>query len=99
MNATEENHARPGGALSFLRGKLGAVYFSLAMVGAAMWPIQQNWREKPRDNFPLSYYPMFSAKRDKIETFYYVLGRDAEGGRYYLHYRLIGAGGLNSVRR
>jgi hypothetical protein len=73
--------------------------FSFALIGAVLWPIQQNWRNHPKDNFPLSYYPMFSAKREAIETFYYVVGLDAEGKRHYIPSRLIGDGGENQVRR
>src|SRR5262245_41098893 len=87
------------GALSFGGGKLTAVYVSLAMIGAVLWPIQQNWREKPVDNFPLSYYPMFSAKREATEAFHYLLGHDAQGARYIIPYQFAGSGGLNSVRR
>ena len=33
---------------------------SLTLVGAVLWPLQQN---EPKDGFPLSTYPMFSRKR------------------------------------
>jgi hypothetical protein len=81
------------------RGKRMAVLVSLAMVGAVLWPIQQNWRKNPKDNFPLSYYPMFSAKREAIEDFWYAVGRDAEDKRYFVPYTWIGVGGGNQVRR
>src|SRR5262245_2109569 len=69
------------------------------MIGAALWPVQQNWRRDPRDSFPLSYYPMFSAKRRPIETFNYLVGRDAKGKRYLIRHSFAGHGGLNSARR
>jgi hypothetical protein len=81
------------------RGKPRAALFSLFLIGAVLWPIQQNWRDDPRDDFPLSYYPMFSFKRDPIETFYYVVGRDQQGARHYIRHKLIGDGGGNQVRR
>ena len=81
------------------RGKIPAGVLSLALIGAVLWPIQQNWREKPRDNFPLSYYPMFSAKRKAIESFYYLAGHDEHGTRHLIPYKFAGAGGLNSTRR
>ena len=80
-------------------GKFRAALLSLAMIGAVLWPVQQNWREHPHDNFPLSYYPMFSAKREPIETFYYLVGLDDTGARHYIRYRFIGDGGGNQVRR
>lgn len=79
--------------------KTRAVFLSMAMIGAVLWPMQQNWRTEPKDSFPLSYYPMFSVKRTAVETFYYVVGRDAKGQRYHVDYRLIGDGGGNQVRR
>lgn len=81
------------------RGKPTAVLLSLAMIIAVLWPLQENWRDKPRDNFPLSYYPMFSSKREAIETFYYLVGRDQQGTRYLIPYKYAGSGGLNQVRR
>ena len=80
-------------------GKGWAVLVSAAMIGAVLWPIHQNWRKQPRDSFPLSYYPMFSAKREPVEFFYYLVARDEQGARYYVPYQLIGPGGHNSNRR
>jgi len=80
-------------------GKRWAAVFSLAMIGAVLWPIHQNWRKQPHDSFPLSYYPMFSAKREPVEYFYYLVARDEQGARYYVPYQLIGPGGHNSNRR
>jgi len=80
-------------------GKVRAALLSVAMIGAVLWPIQQNWRDKPRDNFPLSYYPMFSSQRSATETFYYVVGHDGQGARHYIRHKLVGSGGGNQVRR
>jgi len=99
MNDTAPNLAAVQDAPGLARGKLWAAYMSLAMIGAVLWPVHENWRAKPRDNFPLTYYPMFSTKREAIETFYYLVGRDEQGTRYLVPYKLIGPGGLNSVRR
>ena len=99
MNITATEPNRSDGASGFGRGKLRAALMSLMLVGAVLWPIQENWREKPRDNFPLSYYPMFSAKRKAIESFNYLAGHDQHGTRYLIPYKFAGAGGLNSTRR
>jgi hypothetical protein len=72
---------------------------SLLTVGAVIWPITWNWREKPGDSFPLSHYPMFSAKRRKKVKVFYALGLDKSGGRYQLPYTFAGTGGLNQVRK
>ena len=81
------------------RGKRLALCFSLVLIGAVLSPLPQNWARRPKDNFPLSYYPMFSSKREPIETFYYVVGLDSEGQRHQLRHSVIGDGGENQVRR
>lgn len=78
-------------------GKPFALGFSAALIAAVLWPVRENWREEPRD--PLSYYPMFTAKRRRRVRETYLLGRTADGGRRALHYRLAGSGGLNLSRR
>src|SRR5262245_18946920 len=83
----------------FEAGKYRAALLSMALIGAVLWPLHENWQSKPKDSFPLSYYPMFSNRRDVVETFYYVLGIDAEGKRYQIPYKMIGEGGSNQVRR
>jgi len=91
---------KPEGSLAaFARGKGYASALSLLTVGAILWPIAQNWKKEPKDNFPLSYYPMFSLKRPKKADFTYLVGLDAEGNRHLLPYRYAGTGGLNQVRR
>jgi hypothetical protein len=99
MNDNLSTPNPPEGTLLFEAGKKRALLLSLALIGAVLWPLQQNWRKDPKDNFPLSYYPMFSARREAVETFYYVLGRDEQGKRYQIPYKMIGDGGGNQVRR
>jgi hypothetical protein len=99
MNNTTSNLTTAPDAQAPASGKLRAAYMSLGMIGAVLWPVHENWRAEPHDNFPLSYYPMFSAKRKETETFHYMLGRDEAGNRFYLPYSFAGPGGLNSVRR
>jgi hypothetical protein len=70
-----------------------------AGLAAMLAPIRQNWRATPRDGFPLSYYPMFSAARRKTYTVYHLVGLTGDGEQRLLHYSYGGAGGLNSVRR
>jgi hypothetical protein len=99
MNDTPVSDQSPANPAGFTRGKLFAAYASLALIGAVLWPLHENWRTTPRDDFPLSYYPMFSTKRDAIETFYYMIGHDKKGERITIPYRFAGPGGLNSTRR
>ena len=81
------------------RDKRLALCICLVLIGGVLSPLPQNWSRRPKDNFPLSYYPMFSAKRDPVETFYYVVGLDAEGQRRYMRHTVIGDGGENQVRK
>lgn len=94
-NPTSHKETQPYAGRSNWWGGL----LSVVMLGAVFWPIQQNWKEEPQDSFPLSYYPMFSQKREAIEKVFYVVGYDAQGGRYYVPRRWIGPGGQNQVRK
>jgi hypothetical protein len=70
----------------------------VAMMVAVLAPIRQNWRQPPRDSFPLSYYPMFTFRRRKRHRERYFYGVDAHGGRVVLTHTCLGAGGLNQIR-
>lgn len=72
-----------------------------ALLGAVLAPMRQNWRRKGDriDGFPLSYYPMFSARRPKIGSVVHLIGIEADGSSRLLHHRYAGTGGLNQVRR
>lgn len=83
----------------FFDGKGFAAGVSLLTVGAVLWPVVQNWREEPEDNFPLSYYPMFSKKRRKSASVVYLVGVDGKGKRHLIRYDHAGPGGFNQVRR
>lgn len=81
------------------RAKWAAAILSVTMIVAVLVPIGENWRRSPRDNFPLSYYPMFSLERGQTSRVTYVMGFDAQRNRIPIPYTLIGAGGMNQVRR
>jgi len=72
---------------------------SLAILAAVVAPIAENWKATPRDDFPLSYYPMFTADKADRQRVTYLVAYAADGGRYLLPYRYAGQGGLNQVRR
>src|SRR5262249_2395394 len=79
--------------------KLFPSLLSLGLVVAVLSPIRENWRAQPHDSFPLSYFPMFSARRKATETFYYLVGRDKQGARYLIPFLYAGSAGLNQTRR
>jgi len=81
------------------RDKLVALAACGALLTAVMAPVRQHWRPTRRDGFPLSCYPMFTAKRHRHGTVTYLLGVQGDGVRRFLHYSYLGSGGLNQVRR
>lgn len=76
-----------------------ATALSAAVLGAVLAPVRHNWTAKPRDGFPLSYYPMFSARRAANVYVHYLIGVTADGERIRLPHHFAGPGGLNQVRR
>lgn len=81
------------------RTRLGAGWLSALVLGATLFPVTENFREKPADGFPLSYYPMFSYTVASVQRLNYILGTDEAGTRHVLHYGYAGTGGMNQVRR
>ena len=49
------------------------------LIGSVLPPVVQNWREQPKDGFPLYYYQMFSLKRSDRITVRYLVGLDVRG--------------------
>jgi hypothetical protein len=72
---------------------------SLGLIAGVLWPLRQNWCERPRDSYPFSYFPMFSAKRRKRVRERYFVGLDPSGRRRLIPYTYFAGGGLNMVRR
>lgn len=69
------------------------------LVAAVLWPLRQQTRAQQRDGFPLSCYPMFTAKRRRSGTVVHLVGVSPGGTRSILSHRLAGHGGMNQVRR
>ncbi|GAB4497027.1 MAG: hypothetical protein OHK0019_29830 [Saprospiraceae bacterium] len=82
-----------------IQSKSAAVVASLILLSAILWPIRENWQKEPKDAFPLSYFPMFSLKRDTTCRVNYFVGFDNRGNRVVIPYRFVGSGGFNQVRR
>ena len=76
-----------------------AVVFSVLLIVVLLWPVRENWQDNPKDNFPLSYYPMFSHKRKATYSMPYVVGYDSLHNRHFVPYQYAGTGGFNQVRR
>ena len=81
------------------RGRAIAAIVSLLVITVVYWPIHHNWSDHPVDDFPLSYYPMFTSQRGSTTTLYHAVGRTQDGDTVNLPGKLAGAGGMNAVRR
>ena len=79
--------------------KRRAAGFSLALALIVAMPVGENLRPKPTDDFPLSYYPMFSADREDRQAVTHVVAIDEHGEPHTVPYRMLGSGGFNQVRR
>lgn len=82
-----------------IKTKLGATVFSLGLALLILSPVRENWQEKPKDNFPLSYYPMFTKNRGEVYKLHYLVGYDKRENRHLIPYTFAGTGGFNQVRR
>lgn len=82
-----------------IQSKTSAAIFSILVLFAVIYPVKENWQAKPKDNFPLSYYPMFSIKRSATYSVNYFVGYDAQDTRILIPHKFAGNGGFNQVRR
>lgn len=82
-----------------IRTRTGGACFAAAISTAVLAPMINLWREKPRDSFPLSHYPMFSARRGTHVEVAYLRGVLADGGHVMLDSKLIARGGMNQERK
>ncbi len=82
-----------------IKTKQLALTFSAVVLLSVIWPVHQNWKDDPKDDFPLSYYPMFSHKRKATHSMPYFVGYDATGERHLVPFKYVGTGGFNQVRR
>lgn len=91
-----------GGSDSWRRGeRAGAAVFSAAVLVSVLSSLLQYRRPMADriDGFPLSWYPMFSAKRHRRASVTYAVGVRDDGGRRYLPCGALEPGGINQVRR
>jgi hypothetical protein len=72
---------------------------SAVVVLAVLWPVRQNFRAEPVDDFPLSYFPMFTDLRNGRTTLTHPIGIRADGTAIDLHYKTVSSSGMNQVRR
>lgn len=90
---------KPARATRTASSKWAAALLSVVLMTAVLFPVTQNWVDDPRDDFPLSYYPMFSFEKGDRQRVTYLVGFGADGNRVLLPYQYAGTGGMNQVRR
>lgn len=76
-----------------------AAVFSLALIAVVVSPVIENWRTPSHDDFPLSFYRMFSEVRSDTQRVTYLVGLDRQRNRVLIPYQYAGSGGMNQVRR
>jgi hypothetical protein len=74
--------------------RLGAAVRATIVCAAVLSPIVQGFREKPRDDFPLSWFPMFAKARPELEKPVYAVAIGA-GEEAYVASRYWTSGGFN----
>jgi hypothetical protein len=76
-----------------------ASLLSIVLLATVVAPIFENWKARPQDDFPLSYYPMFTFEKSDRQRVTYLVGYDSAQNRFLLPYWYAGLGGMNQVRR
>lgn len=85
--------------IPFERGMITALFTSVLVLSVSLFPIFQNFKSSPQDDFPLSYYPMFTKKRKQDTKVIHPIGVTRAGAKINLHYQVVADGGMNQVRR
>jgi len=63
-------------------------------------PVIENWKEEPKDDFPLSYYPMFTGMRRETTVVHHLYGIDENNNYYPIPKGVIAQrSGFNSFRK
>ena len=79
--------------------KTVAAAILVGLVISVLLPVNEQFRGSHGDEFPFSWYPMFSRPRPKLEPVHYVLGLSKDGTRHIIHSRYYVRGGMNQARR
>jgi hypothetical protein len=79
--------------------RLAVAAFCTAMLAATLAAVRENWKDKPEDGFPFSYYPMFSRRLGETYRVTHVVGVDGDGREHVIPYGYLGTGALNEVRQ
>ena len=62
-------------------------------------PVTENWKDDPKDSFPLSHYPMFTNIRGETTVVTYISGVDKNNNYYPIPHKFVIPGsGFNTAR-
>ncbi|MDP2315734.1 MAG: hypothetical protein Q8P41_22745 [Pseudomonadota bacterium] len=75
--------------------RLYATVVSLLVCGAVLSPLREGFSDAPKDDFPLSWFPMFARPRAAEETPVYVVAVEAAGARHKVPQTFWTSGGFN----
>jgi len=82
------------------REKIIIAFISIFCMLVIASPILENWKDEPKDDFPLSYYPLFLKKRGEKTVVSYLYGADKDKNYYTIpNYYVIPGVGFNSARK
>jgi hypothetical protein len=67
-----------------IQTKKAAAFISIMLIVITLSPVVMNWVEDRVDEFPFSYYPMFSLKRSEVYIQDHLIGYDADEEQYII---------------
>lgn len=79
--------------------KAWATFLTVVLCLAVLLPVHEEFRGPRGDDFPLSWYPMFSRPRPDPEWSHYVVGRTDDGQRVIIPSWYYVKGSMNQARR
>lgn len=79
--------------------KAWATFLTVVLCVAVLLPVHEDFRGPRGDDFPFSWYPMFSRPRPDPEWSHYVVGRTASGERVLIPSWYYVKGSMNQARR
>jgi hypothetical protein len=75
--------------------RLRATVWTVVVCGTVLSPIVQGFRDRPFDDFPLSWFPMFARPRPDVETPVYAVAVGGQGKRTAVGVQYWTSGGFN----
>ena len=82
------------------KDKIIIASISIILILVVASPVLENWKDEPKDSFPLSYYPMFTKARGEKTIVWYLYGEDKDRYSYTISNNFVIPGvGFNTARK